>query len=154
MQQCLIDSAHVPIVGGKDQFADRRGCEVFPSGASTESQVSLLQIFFTSIPLDLPGRWYIGATAFQQPAKYAKGTRTEKVVPTELMEFGPTSTNYSGSNGYEISMFGFSSYIIIATPEKTPVWDVRGYNARAYTQIPPAKIARGQPLRGNCRQRK
>jgi hypothetical protein len=116
MDQCLIDSAHVTIEGGKDQFADIRGCKINPSGASSDGQIRLFQIFFTSIPLDLPGKWNIGVTAFQQPAKYAKGTRTEKDVPIELMQAGPTSANYSGKNSYEIGDFTFASYIIIATP--------------------------------------
>jgi hypothetical protein len=120
MDQCLIDN-EVKVEGGPAA----RGCKIFPDGASSTNRVANLTIIFYNIPLDLPGRWFFGITAYQYPAKYNNGKSETKITGLDEyspeLSMGPCEVGFLNNFCYRMlddknPNNYFESYLIISTP--------------------------------------
>jgi hypothetical protein len=71
-------------------------------------EITYLGLTLKKVPLDLPGKWYIGVSVSVSPAKFNGGNRTETVPD-------PTKLTRSPGNGYTPSEHAFQSYMLIST---------------------------------------
>jgi hypothetical protein len=120
-EYCLIDEDHVKVEGANDKYKVTRGCKIDPEGASSDGKVTILTLTFTSIPLDLPGRWSIGITGYEYPAKYANNLVETTINGLDEyspeLKMGPYEIGFSPNNyEYSTESFSFDSYIVISTP--------------------------------------
>jgi len=107
-RQCLVDN---------NSITDSEGsCPNTPDGHNFGNDVIEINIYFSKIPLDLPGKWRIGIKATQFPAKYDHG-KTEVIDNPMYLSIGPSAYGWdSPSYDLENDMYGFDSYVIVSTP--------------------------------------
>jgi hypothetical protein len=111
--QCLIDSNSIP---GDEGIPPSIGeCIHAEDNHNFGENVTEILIYFSHIPLDLPGHWRIGIKAYQNPAKYDHGK--EERIGSRYLSIGPGDYGWSAANySLDDPARGFDSYVIVSTP--------------------------------------